>query len=204
MKMEALGKRLRKVPPALKLFICLLINLVLFAGLYFKLLAPQSETLARVAEELNTLNEKWVKMNAAKKRMATVREEYEALNRRFYLLSKQLPEEKDVPSLLRGIARLARESQLRVKYFEPKGLVEKEFYAELPFELRYSGSFHSVGDFFEGLRRMERIVKVDEFSLEAKGNFPKIYLDGTCTAKTFVYLKREAKTKKGEKGEGSK
>jgi type IV pilus assembly protein PilO len=204
MKLDALNLRLRRVQPIWKLVACLFINLLIFCGLYMQLLSPQKERLLRLTEEYNTLNEKWIKMNAARTKIERARAEHGALKEKLSALFRQLPEKKEIPSLLRGIAHLARESQLKVKYFEPKGLVSKEFYAELPFELRYAGSYHSIGYFFDGMRRMERIVKIDDFTLEAKGNFPTIYVEGICNAKAFVYLREETKAKKEGKGEGKK
>ena len=34
--------------------------------------------------------------------------------------------------------------------------------------MRYTGSYHSIGYFFDGIRKLERIIHITSFSLEAK------------------------------------
>jgi len=112
-----------------------------------------------------------------------------------------MPEEKEVPNLLRQVSFTAQETKTRIKFFAPKETQAREFYLELPFEIKYAAPYHSVGYFFEGIRRMERIVHVASFSLEAKGTPEKMHLEGSCTAKTYVYLKDTPKDKPKEKKE---
>ena len=82
----------------------------------------------------------------------------------------------------------------------------KEFYAELPFSVKLSGPFHNVGYFFDGIRKLERIINITSFSIspeQAKVS-GKLNLVGECTATTYVYLKQQPKKqeKKDEKKDG--
>ncbi len=76
-----------------------------------------------------------------------------------------------------------------MKYFAPKESVPREFYLELPFEMKYTGSYHSIGYFFDGIRKLERIIHITSFSLEAKETGPRGILEGSCLAKTYVFIK---------------
>jgi len=104
-----------------------------------------------------------------------------------------MPEEKDVPNLLRQVSTLGQEAKLRLKFFEPKPLQAREFYFELPFEIRYTGGYHNVGYFFDGVRKLDRIIHIANFSLESKVVASKLTLEGTGLAKTYVYTKEMPK-----------
>jgi len=96
-----------------------------------------------------------------------------------------------------------------VKYFAPKAVQALDFYSELPFEIRYAAPYHNIGYFFDGMRKMERIVHVTSFSLESKGNADKVVLEGSCSAKAYVLGKGATKEgpaekKKEEKNEPAK
>ena len=108
---------------------------------------------------------------------------------------RQMPEEKEVPNLLRQISTTAQGARIKIKYFAPKDVQQADFYAELPFEIKYAGPYHGLGYFFDGIRNMERIVHVTSFSLEAKGSGQKPVLEGSCLAKTYVFQKDGAKAK---------
>jgi type IV pilus assembly protein PilO len=91
---------------------------------------------------------------------------------------------------------------MKITYFEPKTMQNKEFYAELPFSIRYSGPFHNIGYFFDGVRKLERIINISSFTLtsDPKAIPSRMILNGDCVAKTYVYIKEPPKQdKKGQK-----
>jgi type IV pilus assembly protein PilO len=143
-------------------------------------------------------------MVAIKNNIDKYRREYEQVQQSFYQALQQLPDTKDIPNLLRNVSNLGTETMLKVRYFEPKQLQTREFFSELPFELRYSGPFHNIAYFFDGVRRLERIVNISAFSLElpARANPARPVIEGQCTARTYVYVKERPKGKKDEKKDG--
>lgn len=85
----------------------------------------------------------------------------------------QLPEEKEIPSLLTRVARLGRETDLEIALFKPGNPVAKEFYMEVPVQLRVIGTYHNLGTFFERLGRLERIVNVTDLTIRPAGKDQK-------------------------------
>jgi type IV pilus assembly protein PilO len=72
---------------------------------------------------------------------------------------QELPNEREIPDLLKGISNLGKQVGLEVKSFQP--LPEKELgdgTAEVPVALSVEGSFHEVAMFFDRLSKMNRIV----------------------------------------------
>lgn len=78
---------------------------------------------------------------------------------------QQLPTEKEIPSLLKRVAGLGQEADLDVALFKPGTPVAKEFYTEIPVQLKVMGTYHNLGLFFERLGRLERIVNVADLTM---------------------------------------
>jgi type IV pilus assembly protein PilO len=78
---------------------------------------------------------------------------------------QRLPAEKEIPSLLKRVASLGQEADLDVTLFKPGAAVMKEFYAEIPVQLKIAGTYHDLGLLFEQLGRLERIVNVADLTI---------------------------------------
>jgi type IV pilus assembly protein PilO len=77
----------------------------------------------------------------------------------------RLPEEKEIPTLLTQVNSLGEESGLVFTLFRPQALVKKDFYAEIPIQVRAEGSFHALGIFFDRIGKMERIVTIGSLNV---------------------------------------
>jgi len=199
-------KKIIKIPKTYKLIFCLFFGGLVFAALFYFLIVPQIEIKKQLNEEHAKLKQELDNMVAIKNNMEKFRKEYAQLQELLQQMLKQLPETKDIPNLLRNITNVGTETRLKITYFEPKQVQNKEFYAELLFNIRYSGPYHHIGYFFDGIRKLERIINITSFSIspEQKKVPGKLNLVGECVAKTYVYLKQEPKKqeKKDEKKDG--
>jgi len=201
---KEIKKKIIKIPKIYKLLFYLFFNGLIFATLFYFLVIPQLETKRQLNEEYTKLKQELDNMVAIKNNMEKFRKEYAQLQELLQQMLKQLPETKDIPNLLRNVSSVGTETRLKITYFEPKPVQNKEFYAELPFIIRYNGPFHHIGYFFDGIRKLERIINVTSFSIspDPKKVAGKLNLAGECTAKTYVYLKQQPKKeKKDGKGE---
>jgi len=195
---RALSKKIAKIKRSYKILFSLVVNLLVFALLFYFFVMPQIDTKQRLASDLSKLDSELHSMVAMKNNMEKHRREFAQLQEVLGQMLRELPETKDVPNLLRNVSGAGAEARLRITYFEPKGIQNKEFYAELPFSIRYNGPFHHVGYFFDSVRKLERIINITSFSLslEPKSSPSNIILSGECTAKTYVYLKEQPKQQK--------
>ncbi len=101
----------------------------------------------------------------------------------------ELPLDKEIPALLTKIASLAQEKGLDVVRFRPLAEVPKDFYAEVPVELRLAGSYHQAALFFDAVSKMERIVNIKGLKLGgAKEVQGRTALNIDCSAITFRFL----------------
>jgi type IV pilus assembly protein PilO len=74
---------------------------------------------------------------------------------------------------------------LQFELFRPGVVVLRDYYAELPIDIRISGSYHDVGAFASDMAHLPRIVTLNNMTLTT-GKDGTLTLD--AVAKTFRYL----------------
>jgi type IV pilus assembly protein PilO len=110
------------------------------------------------------------------------------IERDFGAMLRQLPGKTEVPSLIVDISQTATGSGLEELAFTPQGEIQKDFYAELPIKLRYTGTYHEFGNFVSGIAALPRIVTLHDIQIRPANaqNPDELTLD--VTAKTYRYL----------------
>lgn len=126
----------------------------------------QVETLERRQNEEIQLREDW----RSKKRQAVNLEEHrrqlEEIDRQFGALLRQLPNRAEMDALLSEINQAGLGRGLSFELFRPGNDVVRDFYAEMPIEIRILGSYHDLGEFASDVARMPRIVTLGNLSLQ--------------------------------------
>ncbi|MES2832313.1 MAG: type 4a pilus biogenesis protein PilO [Pseudomonadota bacterium] len=103
-------------------------------------------------------------------------------------LEKQLPSKAEMDALLSDINQAGIGRGLQFELFRPGQVVAKEYYAELPIDIKVSGNYHDVGAFSSDIANLPRIVTLNNMNLVA-GKDGVLTLD--AVAKTFRYLDAE-------------
>ena len=115
------------------------------------------------------------------------------IERDFGAMLRQLPGKTEVPSLLVDISQTGLGAGLEEQLFQPTTEIQKDFYAELPIRLRYTGSYHELGNFVSGIAALPRIVTLHDISIRrAPGSSNPDELALEVTAKTYRYLDETA------------
>lgn len=181
----------------------ILVGLVV-AGWWFDWSGQLNDLDAKQQQE-KTLKDEYLN----KKRQAVNLEEYRKqlgeIDRSFGALLKQLPNKSEMESLLIDINQAGLGRGLQFDLFKPGSESVKDFYAELPIQLRLTGSYHDLGAFAGDVAKLSRIVTLSDVVLE---NAPGGVLKMDALATTFRYLDEDelAKQKKDKaaanKGKG--
>lgn len=190
---KGIGNKLSRMSKGQKLFIVIGLNIILFVFLFFFLINPLIDTKKKLTNDYQLVKKDLDKLVDIKNNMETYRKEYAQIQEVLGDILKQLPETKDIPNLLRNVSAIGTETRVKVTYFEPGTVQNKDFYGEFPFKFKFAGPFHNIGYFFDGIRRMERVIDIRNFTLIAKGAPPHIVLEGDGSAKSYVYLKDQPK-----------
>lgn len=171
--------------PRIAVFIVLLVLVV--AMTWWFVWRDQVELLERRQAEEVQLRLDW----ASKRRQAVNLEEYRRqlaeTDRQFGALLKQLPNRAEMDSLLSDINQAGLGRGLQFELFKPGADVIRDFYAEMPIEIRVVGAYHDLGQFASDVAKMPRIVTLRGISLEKQGEVLK--LDGRAI--TYRYLDEE-------------
>ena len=154
-------------PTAPRIVVAVLLLVLTVAGFWWFDWQDQVKTLAaREAEEVQ-LRESWV----TKKRQAVNLEEHRRqlaeIDRQFGALLKQLPNRAEMDSLLSDINQAGLGRGLQFELFKPGADVIKEFYAEMPIDVRVTGIYHDLGEFVADLASMPRMVTLNDVGIEA-------------------------------------
>lgn len=154
-------------PTAPRIVVAVLLLVLTVAGFWWFDWQDQVKTLAaREAEEVQ-LRESWL----TKKRQAVNLEEHRRqlaeIDRQFGALLKQLPNRAEMDSLLSDINQAGLGRGLQFELFKPGTDVIKEFYAEMPIDVRLTGVYHDLGEFVADLASMPRVVTLGDVGIEA-------------------------------------
>ncbi|MGE0816395.1 MAG: type 4a pilus biogenesis protein PilO [Vicinamibacterales bacterium] len=117
------------------------------------------------------------------------------LEGRLESLKAILPEEKDVADLLRRIQTLAAQSSLTIRHFRPRAIAVRELHAEWPIEIEVEGSYHNVGQFFDKVSKLPRIINIGAIEMVTTPRpTPGTTVTVKCTAMTFVLNEQPPQT----------
>ncbi|MDM8543370.1 type 4a pilus biogenesis protein PilO [Desulfococcaceae bacterium HSG7] len=157
---------------------------------------PKFEEINKKEDELSKLTTELENAKRQAKDIEKFRNDMKEAEVEFLRVKKSLPEGKEIPSLLINISRAGHDSNLEFLLFERKDAVSKDFYAEIPIAVQVAGGYHNVGEFFDKVAKLNRIVNIRNIKMvdsDIKG-LKKM----SCTAMTYMFIEKpkEEKPKK--------
>jgi type IV pilus assembly protein PilO len=193
-----------KLPTSKKVLI-LVVILCILAGLYlYAFYIPQRNELKVAKGELDKLRKELIISKDIARDLQKFKDQIEKLNEELKNALTQLPNEKEIPEILRNISSLGKASNLEFTLFRPKPEEPQQFYAKVPIELNALGSYHNMGIFFDKVSKLPRIINVVNFSMtRAKDVKEKteseIILKSSCLINTYRFIEKKSEEKKSEK-----
>ena len=195
-------------PAALRaVVIALLCSGLLFLGYYLDI-SDQLLTLEQVEAKEDTLKATFEKKQAKAANLDAYKQQMEEMERTFGTLLQQLPGKTEVAELLVDVSHAGIQSGLEFELFKPSAEQPKEFYAELPIQLRVIGTAHEFGSFVSSIAALPRIVTLHDLTITTKSKKKQEkggQLTMSATAKTYRYLdKNETSQGNSRKRKGRK
>jgi type IV pilus assembly protein PilO len=175
-------------PWVLKIASLIGIVVVILVAAYFLLYQGQRESLEAEETKEQSLKSDW----EGKKKLAINLEAYKAqrqeIEQSFGALLKQLPTKAEIAALLNDVNQQGLGRGLQFDLFKPAvgGEQIKEYYAELPVEIRVTGNYHDLGSFTSDIAKLPRILLLNDLNLTADQKTGLISMAGL--AKTYRYL----------------
>ncbi|MGZ3559664.1 MAG: type 4a pilus biogenesis protein PilO [Thermodesulfobacteriota bacterium] len=195
-----------KLPTQKKVLILVGI-LCVIAGLYlYVFFLPWQDSMGVARGELSKLTKELNESRAITRDLQKFKDQVERLNVELKSALTQLPNEKEIPEILKSISSLGKESSLEFTLFRPKPEVPQQFYAQVPIELTVLGSYHNIGLFFDKVSKLPRIINVVDFNMtRAKGRTEsEVLVKTSCMINTYRFIEQKREEKKGEKKTGPK
>jgi type IV pilus assembly protein PilO len=179
--------------------------LCVIAGLYlYAFFIPRQDELKVARGELSKLTKELNESKAITRDLQKFKEQVEKLNEELKNALTQLPNEKEIPEILKNISSLGKESNLEFTLFRPKPEEPQQFYAKVPIELVALGSYHNMGIFFDKVSKLPRIINVVDFNMtrakDIKGRSEsEILVKTSCMINTYRFIEKKSEEKKSEK-----
>jgi type IV pilus assembly protein PilO len=179
--------------------LCVIVGLYLYA--FF---LPQQESLKVARVELTRLAKELNESKAITRDLQKFKEQVQKLNEELKTALTQLPNEREIPEILKNISSLGKESNLEFTLFRPKPEEPQQFYAKVPIELVALGSYHNIGIFFDKVSKLPRIINVVDFNMtrakDVKGKSEtEILVKTSCMINTYRFIEKKSEEKKSEK-----
>jgi type IV pilus assembly protein PilO len=191
--------------PTQKKVLILVVLLCVIAGLYlYAFFIPRQDELKVAKGELDKLQKELVVSKDIARDLQKFKEQVERLNEELKNALTQLPNEKEIPEILKNISSLGKESNLEFTLFRPKPEEPQQFYAKVPIDLVVLGSYHNTGVFFDKVSKLPRIINVVDFNMmrakDIKGkNEPEILVKTSCLINTYRFIEKKSEEMKSEK-----
>lgn len=153
-----------------KLILLVLLLIVVNFGFYKYVYTGRSGEMAALSADVVRLQQSINTKKALVADIEKIKRERAALQEKYTKILERLPEEKEIPRLLRQVATVAGRSGLEVALFRQKDPVDQELYREIPVELSISGAYQNLLGFLSQISQIPRMVNVGELHAKAMEN----------------------------------
>ena len=191
-----------KLPRSKKIMLLAVILLAVAGVYYYFLYTPEKQDLDVLEAKYNTLAKQLQESKDIHRDLEKFEAEVTKLNEELAVVRTQLPDEKEIPELLRTVSSLGKESNLEFTLFRPKPEEPQQFYAKVPIDLAVIGHYHDLGIFFDKVSKLPRIINVVDFNMtrakDAKGKDDSA-VRTSCLLNTYRFVEKKPEEKKVEK-----
>lgn len=174
------------VLPRMVLYV-LVTLLVIVALWYFLIMDMETQLESETATEV-TLRQDFSGKVTKAANLQALKKQREQIQLYVTQLEKQLPSKAEMAALLSDINQAGLGRGLQFELFKPGQVVVKDYYAELPIDIKIAGNYHDVGAFTSDIANLPRIVTLNNLSLST-GKDGMLSME--AVAKTFRYLDKE-------------
>ncbi|MEP1213565.1 MAG: type 4a pilus biogenesis protein PilO [Marinobacter sp.] len=173
-------------PAPVKAIVALIIFGLILGGGYWFFIKDQYAQLERVENTEQELRKRYEDKAYQVANLEVFKAQMEEMEETFGALVRQLPSETEVPGLLEDITNTALGSGLDLEEVELQGEQQRDFYAELPINIRVTGTYHELASFVSSVASLPRIVTLHDLTIEPTGGDGE-QLNMQVLARTYRY-----------------
>lgn len=170
----------------IKMIVILLLCLLVWGGGYYFIIKDKNIELASLEQKEVQLKQEFTTKQAKAVNLEAYKEQIKEMKIAFATMLQQLPKTSEVADLLIDISRTGLINGLEFELFKPEGERPVDFYAELPIQMKITGTYHQFGEFVSAIAALPRIVTLHDLTLTPLGkDSGKMAMN--ITAKTYRY-----------------
>ncbi len=158
-------EKLLKLPLYQRVAILAVLVVLLVGACSWFLILPEYEKMGQMEQDLGRLQADLIQKQRIANNLPKFKAEFLKLEEQLKAALTQLPNKKEIPSLLTNLATIARDNGLDVVSFSPKAEVSKGFYAEVPGSVDLIGTYHQIAEFAQAVSELSRIVNLSDLEL---------------------------------------
>lgn len=201
---------IKNLPPFAKVIISVLPSVILTIVIVMMFIVPKQKKIKGLDANIDKQNNEIAASQAKSAKLEILKQENERLKKRINELRLQLPEEKEITSLLKQVSDMGIAAGLEIKSWKPgqKTTHPSGIVYEIPVSVDVIGTYHNLGYFLSSLTKLNRIVNISDMKLtNPKAEKGENLLSASFKASTFSAIPEnelaEAAAKAGAKA-GSK
>ncbi|MES2364395.1 MAG: type 4a pilus biogenesis protein PilO [Pseudomonadota bacterium] len=182
--------------------LAVLFVVIVFAGYWFGW-SSQLDALNAAKQEEMSLRDTFMNKKRQAINLDAYKQQLKDIEHSFGALLKQLPNKSEMDALLTDINQAGLGRGLQFELFKPGTEKIGDFYAELPINVRLTGTYHDLGAFASDIAQLPRIVTLHDIEISPDKNG---VLTMNAVVKTYRYLDADeiAAQKKNAKGAAKK
>ncbi|MEH6356431.1 MAG: type 4a pilus biogenesis protein PilO [Marinobacter sp.] len=173
-------------PVPVKVIVLLLVFGLIMGGGYWFFIKDQFAQLDRVESTELELRKNYESKAYQVANLSVFKAQMVEMEETFGALVRQLPSETEVPGLLEDITNTALGSGLALQEVKLQPEQKRDFYSELPINIRVSGSYHELATFVSSVASLPRIVTLHDLTIKPIGA-DSDQLDMQVVARTYRY-----------------
>lgn len=175
-------------PLAARIFVIVLIAAAVIGLGYWFDIKDQQLRLEQAERQETELKSEFETKARKAANLEAYEQQLEEMRQSFGAMLRQLPNKTEVADLLVDVSQTGLASGLEFDLFKPGAEVPREFYAELPINIKVRGTYHEFGAFVSGVAALPRIVTIHDIAILPPNDAGSGDLTMELVAKTYRYL----------------
>jgi len=184
----ALKLDIKAMPIYAKVIIAVLPSIIIVALVLFLVINPKMKQIKVLEAKIDKQNNEIAASQAKAAKLEMLKMENDRLVARINELKEQLPEEKEISTLLKQVSDMGISAGLEIKSWKPSPKVTHPsgIVYEILVSVSVEGTYHNLGYFLSSLTRLNRIVNITDMKLGSpKRERNESMLQVTFKASTF-------------------
>jgi len=177
---------IEKLSKIQRILICSATFILLVGAFTWFSFLPKLEEISKLESEIKNLETRLTTAQRNAAQLESWRKKRKDAEGQLFMVSKALPENKEIPTLLTNISRSGQDAGLDFLLFQPRAEIPRGFYAEIPVSIKVSGNYHAVALFFDKIAKLSRIVNIKDIKMESTRQGES--LESSCTAVTYKFI----------------